>query len=131
MRTGGEQSQGGGVSATTGQANLEAARTRNAGGFQGAVGTANRNAQKQISEQDLQIQTNQANLQQQQRAQALQQLQQLYGVDESTALGYLNSSNSALGAENQSHPNQQGINTAGNFISDIEGNKGTSGLKPS
>lgn len=121
MNTASEQSQGGGVSATTGQANLEAARTRNAGGFQGAIGSANRGAQRQISEQALQVQTNQANLQQQQRAAALQQLQQLYGVDEQTALGYLNSSSNALADENKSHPNQEGIDTSAKLISSLDG----------
>lgn len=100
MNTASQQSLGGGASATTGEANLTAARTRNAGGFQGAVGEANRGAQKQLSQNALGIQSQQANLQQAQRQQALQSLQGLYGVDESTALGYLNSSNAALGTEN-------------------------------
>lgn len=129
MRTGAEQSSGGGVAATTGQANLEAARTRNAGGFQAAVGDANRNAQKTLSETNLSIDKSQADLQQQQKQQALSSLMSLYGIDEQTALGYLNSSTSALGEENKSHPNQQGLLTAGTFINDIEGGKGTSGLK--
>lgn len=124
MRTASEQSVGGGVSATTGQANLETARTRNAGGFQGAVGTANRGAQRQLSENALKVETDNAQLQQQQKQQALQSLMSLYGIDEQTALGYLNSSNSALGAENQSHPNQEGIGTAGKFIANLEGRQG-------
>jgi hypothetical protein len=100
MNTASQQSLGGGVAATTGEANLTAARTRNAGGFAGAVGTADRAAQKQLSQNSLGIQKSQADLQQQQRQQALQSLQSLYGVDEATALGYLNSSNSALNGEN-------------------------------
>lgn len=121
MNTASQQSLGGGASATTGTANLTAARTRNAGGFSGAVGDADRSAEKQISQNALGIQTQQANLQQAQRQQALSALQQLYGVDESTALGYLNSSNTALNDENQSHPNQQGLLTAGTFIKDLAG----------
>src|SRR6266568_1030210 len=101
MNTASQQSLGGGAAATTGEANLESARTRNAGGFQGAVGSANRGAQRQVSQNALGIQADQAKLQQAQRQQALSSLQGLYGVDEATALGYLNSSNSALGAENQ------------------------------
>ena len=100
MNTASQQSLGGSTAGITGQANLAAARTRNAGGFQGAIGSGSRTAQKQLSQNALGIQTQQAQLQQQQRQQALQALQSLYGVDESTALGYLNSSNSALGAEN-------------------------------
>lgn len=121
MNTASQQSLGGGVSATTGQANLEAARTRNAGGFQGAIGSATRGAQRQLSQNAVSIQTDQARMQQQQRAAALQQLQQLYGVDEATALGYLNSSTNALGEENKSHPNQSGINTAANMIEALTG----------
>lgn len=101
MNTASQQSLGGGAAATIGQANLTAARTRNAGGFQGAVGDANRATQRQASQNAVGIQAQQANLQQQQRQEALNGLQSLYGVDEQTALGYLNSSNSALNSENQ------------------------------
>jgi hypothetical protein len=101
MNTASQQSLGGGAAATTGEAELTAARTRNAGGFQGAVGSANRGAQKQLSQNALGIQSKQADLQQQQRQQALSSLQSLYGVDEATALGYLNSSTSALNGENE------------------------------
>lgn len=119
MNTASQQSLGGSVGAATGEANLQAARTRNAGGYQGAINSAARGAEKQLSTNALQVQTQQAQLQQQQRQQAIQAMMSLYGVDESTALGYLNSSNSALGAENQSHPNQQGLLTAGTFIKDL------------
>lgn len=101
MNTASQQSLGGGAAATTGTADLTAARTRNAGGFQGAVGTADRASQRQLSTNALGIQSDQAKLQQAQKQQALQSLQGLYGVDEATALGYLNTSNSALGTENQ------------------------------
>lgn len=101
MNTASQQSQGGGVAATTGQANLTAARTRNAGGFQGSVGEANRAGQRNLSQSALGIQSQQANLQQQQRQEALKSLQQLYGVDEGTALGYLNASSGALEVEDK------------------------------
>lgn len=101
QNTASQQSLGGGVAATTGEADLTAARTRNAGGFQGAVGTANRGAQRQLSQNAVGIESDQAKLQQAQRQQALQSLQSLYGVDEATALGYLGTSNSALGTEEQ------------------------------
>jgi hypothetical protein len=101
MDTASQQSLGGGAAATTGEGDLTAARTRNAGEFEGAIGDADRADEKQLSQNALGVQTSQANLQQQQKAQALQSLQSLYGVDESTALGYLGDSNSALGAENQ------------------------------
>jgi len=119
MNTASQQSLGGSTAGVTGQANLTAARTRNAGGFQGAIGSGSRAGARQLSQNALGIQTQQAQLQQQQRQQALQALQSLYGVDESTALGYLNSSNSALNMENASHPNQQGLLTAGTFVEDL------------
>lgn len=100
MRTASEQSVGGGAAATTGQANLETARTRNSGGFQGAVGTSNRNAQKDLSQKSLEIESNQANLQQAQKQQALQQLMSLYNTTGAQAGGYLDSSTKALDAEN-------------------------------
>ena len=81
QNTASQQSLGGGTAATTGQANLTAARTRNAGGFQGAVGTANQKNQQQLSQNALGIQQAQANLQQQQQAQALTALQSLYGTN--------------------------------------------------
>lgn len=101
MNTASQQSLGGGTAATTGDANLTAARTRNAGGFQGAVGSANRGAQRQASQNALGIQQSQANLQQAQKQQALSALQSLYGVDENTALGYLNASTGAASAYDQ------------------------------
>jgi hypothetical protein len=127
MNTASQQSLGGGAAASTGQAGLTAARTRNAGGFQGAVGTADRAAQKQLSQNALGIQTQQAQLQQAQRQQALQSLQSLYGVDESTALGYLNSSDLALNDENGSHPNQNGLNTFAHVLTSLKSGGGSGG----
>ncbi len=101
MNTASQQSLGGGVAATTGQANLETARTRNAGGFQGAVGTANRSAQRQQSQNALGIQKSQADLQQAQRQQALQSLQSLYGMNLSGSEANLGLSNEALKNENK------------------------------
>lgn len=119
MNTASQQSLGGSVAGVTGQANLEAARTRNAGGFQGAIGSATRSAQRNLSQNALGIQKANADLKQQQRDQAIKALSAIYGIDESTALGYLNSSNEALGEENKSHPNQEGLLTAGTFIKDL------------
>lgn len=102
MNTASQQSLGGGEAATTGQANLEAARSKNAGGFQGAVGTANRGVQRQASTNALAVQEQQANLQQAQKQQALSSLQSLYGTSLTGSEGYLNSSNSSLNDENNS-----------------------------
>jgi hypothetical protein len=122
MNTASQQSLGGGTAATTGTANLEAARSKNVGGFQGAVGSANRGTQRQASQNALGIQTQQANLQEAQKQQALQSLQSLYGTDVSGSSNYLNSSNTALNAENQA-PNfwqsllKQGMQTGGQIAS--------------
>jgi hypothetical protein len=101
MNTASQQSLGGSTGGVTGQANLQAARTRNAGSFQGAIGSNARSNARQLSQNAVGIQQQQANLQQQQRQQALSSLQSLYGVDESTALGYLNGSTSAFNADNE------------------------------
>lgn len=119
MNTASQQSLGGAVAGVTGQANLEAARTRNAGGFQGAIGSGSRAAMRQNSQNSVNIQAKQAELQQQQREQALKALEGLYGVDLSGAINYLDTSNKALGEENQSHPLQQGLLSAGTFIEDL------------
>jgi len=97
MNTASQQSVGGSTAGITGQANLTAARTNNAGGFQGAIGSGSRAGMRQLSENALGVQQKQADLQQQQKQQALSAIQQLYGTDSSTALGYLNNSNQALG----------------------------------
>lgn len=102
MNTASQQSLGGSAAGATGEANLTTARTRNAGGYQGAIASSTRSAQRQLSQNALGIQQSQAQLQQAQRQQALSALQSLYGVDLQTAEGYLNSSNSALEGENKS-----------------------------
>src|SRR4029077_44133 len=122
MNTASEQSLGGSTAGVTGEANLESARTRNAGGFQGAIGSGSRTAMKQLSQNAVGIESEQAKLQQAQKQQALESLQKLYGVDEATALGYLGQSDTALADENKSHPNMEGIDTAANLISSL--NKG-------
>ena len=104
MNTANQQSTGGGVASTTGQANLEVARTGNAGGFAGAVGEANRGAQRQESQNALGVQEKQANMQQAQKQQALSSLQHLYGTQLGGSGNYLQESNQALHDEN-SAPN--------------------------
>lgn len=100
MNTASQQSLGGGVAATTGQANLEAARTGNAGGFAGAVGTANRGAQRQESQNAVGIEADSAKLAAAQKQQALSSLQSLYGTELGGSGNYLQTSNQALHDEN-------------------------------
>jgi hypothetical protein len=118
--TASQQSLGGSTAGITGQANLEAARTRNAGGFQGAIGSGSRSNAKQLSQNALGIQEQNAQLKEAQKQTALSQLQQLYGTDVQGAEGFLGESNSALGAENQSHPVQQGFKTFADVLTAIK-----------
>lgn len=97
MNTASQQSLGGATAGVTGEANQESARTRNAGGFQGAIRSGSQDAMKDQSQNAVQIQAQNAQLKQQQQQQALSSLQQLYGTDQATALGYLNGSSSAAG----------------------------------
>ena len=55
---------------------------------------------RQLSQNALGVQEQNAQLKEAQKQQALSALQQLYGIDTGAALNYLNSSTSALGTEN-------------------------------
>lgn len=101
MDTASQQSLGGSVAGVTGQANLEAARTRNKGGFQGAIASGSRAAQRQLSQNAVGVEVEQAKLQQQQRQQALEALSKMYGVDLAAAGNYMNTSDQALNYENE------------------------------
>jgi hypothetical protein len=61
MLVAGEQGAGGANSGITGEANLAAARTRNAGGFSGALDEAARVKNRQLSENALNVQNMNAN----------------------------------------------------------------------
>ena len=121
MSTASQQSLGGSVGGVLGQSELEAARTNNAGGFQGAEGGAVRSAQRQLSQNALGVQEKQADLQQAQQQQALSALQQLYGTNIGAGENYLSESNTALNAENQSHPIQQGFKTFADVLTALSG----------
>mgnify|MGYP005814578841 CR=1 FL=1 len=121
VNTAGQQSLGGAVSGAVGQANLQAARTRNAGGYQGAIRSAAQAAMKQNSQNALQTQM--ASIEQQNKA--LQALQQLYGTNVAGGLTALGTSNQALNYENQSHPLMQGFQTFGSLVKDLGGAYGS------
>jgi len=65
----------------TGQAGLNAMRTRNTGALSGVLDQAARTKQQQLSENALNVQNQSARLAQQKRASALGGLQGLYGTD--------------------------------------------------
>jgi hypothetical protein len=81
MLVAGEQGAGGANSGITGEANLHAARTRNAGGFSGALDQAARIKGQQLSQNALGVQNENANLKQKQMQAGLEGLQNMYGTD--------------------------------------------------
>jgi hypothetical protein len=81
MLVGGEQGAGGAAAGITGQAGLQAARTRNTGAFGGIADMAARRKLQQESQNALNVQAQNAQLKQQQRAEALRGLQGVYGTD--------------------------------------------------
>lgn len=90
METGAMQEAGGTQAAAVGQGTLEAARTRNAGGFGQAISDSSRGAGENLSRGMLGVRNANANLRQHQHDTALSGLQGLYG----TTAG---ASNAALG----------------------------------
>lgn len=90
METGAMDTAGGSEAAAVGQGNLEAARTRNAGGFGQAVSDAARGAGETLSRGLLGVRNANANLKQRQHDEALGGLQGLYNTNvggASSALG--------------------------------------------
>lgn len=106
MNTANEQGVGGATAGAVGQGNLEAARTRNAGGFQAANDEAARSGQRQVSQNAVDIQgENEAQRQKNQQA-GIAGEENMYNTDTGATLGALGLSNSALaGASNSSQAN--------------------------
>lgn len=81
MLVGGEQGAGGAASGITGQAGLEAARTRNSGATSSVLDQAMRRKGQILSSNALNVQGANAKLKQSQRSQALSGLEGMYGTD--------------------------------------------------
>lgn len=81
MLVAGEQGAGGAASGVTGQAGLEAARTRNSGATSSVLDQAMRRKGQILSQNALDVQGANAKLKQQQRLQALSGLEGMYGTD--------------------------------------------------
>jgi hypothetical protein len=90
METGAMDTAGGSEAGAVGEGNLEAARTRNAGGFGQAVSDASRGAGETLSRGLLGVRNANANLKNQQQNEALGGLEGLYGTN-------VGGANSALG----------------------------------
>jgi hypothetical protein len=106
INTAGQQSAGGSTAAAVGQGGLYAARTRNPGAAQTAIGSANRAAGANLSRSAVGTQVESANLGQQNQRAALGGLQGVYGTDVGGGIGALNSSNQALQGASQSNENE-------------------------
>jgi hypothetical protein len=81
-----EQGAGGATAGITGQANLQAARTRNSAGETAALDSAARTKQQTLSENALNIKNKSANLGQQKQMNAQSELEKMYGIDTSANL---------------------------------------------
>jgi hypothetical protein len=86
MTVASEQSAGGANSGITGQAALQTARSRNAGGFSGALDAAARIKGQQLSSASLGIQDQNAQLKQSQQQEGIKGLSNMYGTDVSAQL---------------------------------------------
>jgi hypothetical protein len=107
MTTGSNQTLGGSVGAAKGEGNLMAARTGNAAGYAPALDQAVQDAGKTQSQNNLQIQTQNANLKNAQQQAGLQGLQGLYGSNLGELQGMMGLGPSTLQAGNQPGTFQQ------------------------
>lgn len=120
QRVASQQGLGGATSGITGQANLEAARTRNAGGFAAALGEAARAKNRQASQNEVELQARNADLANKKQRQAQQQLSGLYGTDVSSQLKAMGLSDQALqeqlaaGQQGWLQQGEGGLNTLAN-----------------
>ena len=80
MLTAGEQGAGGAASGITGQANLQAARTRNTGGFSTALDEVARQRMRQLSQNALNVRLGSAQQAQQNQQAALGGLERMWGT---------------------------------------------------
>lgn len=81
MLVAGEQGAGGAAAGITGQAGLNAMRTRNTGATSSVLDQAARRQAQTLSQNALGVENKNANLEQQQRAQGLSGLEGMYGTD--------------------------------------------------
>ena len=116
-----QEAVGGATGGVTGEANLAAARTRNAGGFTAALGEANREKGRQLAGGARDVETQDALLKQQQQQQARNQLLGLYGTDTSHQLQAMGLQGEDLarqleaGRQGWYQNTLQGLNTAANL----------------
>lgn len=91
-------SAGGATSGITGQANLQAGRSRNDAGFSSALDAAARSRTQAAAQASEGVAANNANLKQDQQNNAAQMLQGLYGTDVGAQSNAMNNENAATNA---------------------------------
>ena len=96
IQTSNMQTAGGSNAGAVGQGSLLSARTKNAGTADAAIAESAESASQNLSKANLATQNENQQLKEQQQSEGLKGLQNLYGTNESTALGGLNESNTAL-----------------------------------
>ena len=101
MNTGSQQSVGGATAGAVGEGDLEAARTRNAGGFAPALDEAVRSGQRQLSQNAVGIQAQNAGLREANRQAGIAGLSGLYGQNSGNMLSALGLGNQATNALTQ------------------------------
>jgi hypothetical protein len=116
---------GGANAGITGQANLQAARTRNSGGFSSALDAAARSRGQQNASASEGIAANSANLAQQNQQAGAKGMQGLYDTDSSNALQALGVQNNAINSEVNAS-NSGWLQNATGILGDLS--KGASGL---
>lgn len=99
MLVAGEQGAGGATAGITGQAGLNALRTRNSATLSGVLDQAARTKQQQLSQNALGVQNESARLAQAKRAAALSGLQGLYGTDVGAQLKSMGIQNEDINSE--------------------------------
>ena len=102
INTSAQQSAGGSTAGAVGEGGLYAARTRNAGAAQSAIGASDRAAGGTLSRAAVGTQVQDANLAQANKNRALGGMQGLYGTEESGGEHALDTSNPALAGAAQS-----------------------------
>lgn len=96
IQTSNMQTAGGANSGAVGQGSLLSARTKNAGTADAAIAKSGETASQNLSKSNLGAQIENQQVKQEQQNTGLKGLGSLYGTNESTALGGLNESNTAL-----------------------------------
>jgi hypothetical protein len=126
MLVAGEQGAGGATGSIVGQANLEAARTRNTGALSGVLDQAARQKQQVLSQNALNVANKQAEQKEKQRQLAAAGLESMYGKDVGAQLEAMKLVPADIGAETEAGKSGWQQN-AMNWIKTLRGGGGGGG----